>query len=104
MVGMEGKFSKEIVLENIVSANKKIDEAARIGGRNGKDVTLLAATKTVDAETINFAIDNGINCIGENRVQELLEKYAEASGERNDDGGDKSDKGGKGGKKKFFGK
>ncbi|MBO4950068.1 MAG: YggS family pyridoxal phosphate-dependent enzyme [Clostridia bacterium] len=72
---MEGKFSKEIVLENIVSAKKKIDEAARIGGRNGKDVTLLAATKTVDAETINFAIDNGINCIGENRVQELLEKY-----------------------------
>lgn len=72
---MEGKFSKEIVLENIVSVKKKIDEAALIGGRNGKDVTLLAATKTVDAETINFAIDNGINCIGENRVQELLEKY-----------------------------
>ncbi len=72
---MEGKFSKEIVLENIVSAKKKIDEAALIGGRNGKDVTLLAATKTVDAETINFAIDNGITCIGENRVQELLEKY-----------------------------
>ena len=36
--------------------------------------------------------------------KELLEKYAEASGERNDDGGDKTDKGGKGKKSKFFGK
>ncbi len=72
---MEGKFSKEVVLENIISAKKKIDEAARLSGRNGGDVTLLAATKTVDAETINFAIENGITCIGENRVQELLEKY-----------------------------
>ena len=72
---MEGKFSKEQVLENIISAKKKIEDAAKLGGRNFEDVTLLAATKTVDAETINFAIDNGIECIGENRVQELLEKY-----------------------------
>lgn len=40
-----------------------------------KNVTLLAATKTVDAERINRAIDLGIKDIGENRVQELLEKY-----------------------------
>lgn len=72
---MEGKFSKEIVLENILDAKKRIDEAAKEGGRNPDSVTLLAATKTVDAETINFAIANGISCIGENRVQELLEKY-----------------------------
>lgn len=38
-------------------------------------VTLLAATKTVPAEIINFAADCGIRVIGENRVQELLEKY-----------------------------
>lgn len=72
---MEGKFTKEVVLENIISTKKKIDDAARASGRSGSDVTLLAATKTVDADTINFAIDNGITCIGENRVQELLEKY-----------------------------
>lgn len=41
-----------------------------------KNVTLLAATKTVDAEVINYAIDNlGLRYIGENRVQELLSKY-----------------------------
>lgn len=72
---MEGKYSKEVVLGNIISAKEKIEEAARLSGRSGKDVTLLAATKTVDADTINFAIENGITCIGENRVQELLEKY-----------------------------
>ena len=72
---MEGKYSKEVVLENIISVKKKIAEAAKESGRNESDVTLLAATKTVDAETINFAIANGITCIGENRVQELLEKY-----------------------------
>ena len=37
---------------------------------------LLAATKTVPAEVINYAIDRlGLSLIGENRVQELLEKY-----------------------------
>ena len=39
-------------------------------------VRLLAATKTVPPETINYAIRQcGIDLIGENRVQELLEKY-----------------------------
>ncbi len=47
---------------------------ARASG--GREVTLLAATKTVSAEKINYAIDHlGLDCIGENRVQELLEKY-----------------------------
>ncbi len=41
-----------------------------------REITLLAATKTVPYEVINYAIDNlGIRDIGENRVQELLEKY-----------------------------
>ncbi len=38
-------------------------------------VTLLAATKTVPAEYINYAADLGLKVIGENRVNELLEKY-----------------------------
>lgn len=81
---MEGKFSKEVILKNIISSKKKIDEAACISGRSGSDVTLLAATKTVDADTINFAIENGITCIGENRVQELLEKYDDINKENVD--------------------
>jgi len=38
-------------------------------------VRLLAVTKTVEAEKINFAISKGVNLIGENKVNELLEKY-----------------------------
>ncbi len=44
-----------------------------VGGRS----TVLAATKTVPAATINRIYDLGIHTIGENKVQELLEKYDE---------------------------
>ena len=40
-----------------------------------KNVTVVAATKTVDVERINYAIECGLRHIGENRVNELLEKY-----------------------------
>lgn len=38
-------------------------------------VKLIAVTKTVPVEAINEAISYGITAIGENRVQELVEKY-----------------------------
>ena len=42
----------------------------------GRNVRVLAATKTVSADVINYAIDHlGVTLIGENRVQELLQKY-----------------------------
>ena len=41
---------------------------------NGK-VTLLAATKMQSVEDINYLISLGVNTIGENRVNELTEKY-----------------------------
>ena len=41
-----------------------------------QNVTLMAVTKTFDVQRINYAIDTcGIRCIGENRVQELCDKY-----------------------------
>lgn len=46
-----------------------IDETA------SKKVKLIAVTKTVDVETINRAIDCGITDIGENKVQELVDKF-----------------------------
>ena len=57
--------------------NERIAEAAEKSGRKREDVTFLAATKTVDAATINHAISLGLDHIGENRVQELLSKYAD---------------------------
>ncbi|MBR5468336.1 MAG: YggS family pyridoxal phosphate-dependent enzyme, partial [Firmicutes bacterium] len=72
---MDGKFEHAVVLENLSEIRKNIEKACLASGRKTSDVTLLAATKTVSVDTINFAIANGVTCIGENRVQELLEKY-----------------------------
>lgn len=41
----------------------------------GENVTLVGATKTQDAQTINQAIDLGLCDVGENRAQEFRDKY-----------------------------
>lgn len=72
---MTEKLSADIFKENYKDIILKFNEAVNKSGRDAGEVTLLAATKTVDVSTINFATKNGINFIGENRVQELLSKY-----------------------------
>lgn len=61
--------------ENLKVIRSRIAEAAIKSGRSEQDITLLAATKTVPVEVINRGIELGIDHIGENRVQELCEKY-----------------------------
>lgn len=63
------------VEENYKAIAERVARAAVRSGRRPEDVTLLAATKTVPPAYINHAIACGLRCIGENRVQELLEKY-----------------------------
>ena len=72
---MTEKSSVEIFNENYKYILENIEKAAALSGRKSTDITLLAATKTVDVEVINHAISAGITHIGENRVQELLSKY-----------------------------
>ncbi len=62
------------VKENYQRIMERISEAAVKSGRKPEDITLLAATKTVPVEIINYGIDLGIHVIGENKVQEFLEK------------------------------
>ena len=57
------------------SIQERIAKAAALSGRTMESVTLLAATKTVPPDLINYAISLGLTHIGENRVQELLEKF-----------------------------
>jgi len=71
---MMEKLSAKEFDENYKIVCEKLENAALKSGRSLKDVTLLAATKTVDIDTINYAINSGITHIGENRVQELLSK------------------------------
>ncbi len=61
--------------ENYPRILESIAEAAVKSGRKPEEITLLAATKTVPLEVVNHAIDRGLSCVGENRVQELLDKY-----------------------------
>ena len=72
---MEKSFLERIQIfdENYPRIQEEI--AAEKAGRRPQDITLLAATKTVPLEVINHAIDSGLSAMGENRVQELLEKY-----------------------------
>ena len=60
---------------NYKTIEERISEAAVKSGRSREDITFLAATKTVDADRINYAISLGLKYIGENKVQELLSKY-----------------------------
>ena len=72
---MMEKLSAEEFDLNYQRVLERLKGAAERSGRNKEKITLLAATKTVDADTINYAIEKGITHIGENRVQELLSKY-----------------------------
>lgn len=60
---------------NYAEIRERIARAAERSGRRYEDITLLAATKTVPVEVINHAISRGLTHLGENRVQELLDKY-----------------------------
>ena len=63
------------IRENIAYINQLKDEAAQRSGRSGDDVLLVAVTKLHGADEINEAIDCGITDIGENKVQEIMDKF-----------------------------
>lgn len=63
------------IRENIDAVNRIKGEAAVRSGRKAEDVLLCAVTKTRTAEEINQAIDAGITDIGENKVQEIMDKF-----------------------------
>lgn len=59
---------------NLSVIRNNIAEYAVKSGRSAEDINFMAVTKTVAPEYINCAISDGISLIGENRVQEYLEK------------------------------
>ena len=63
-------MDRELLARNLNACRSRLNEAsARWGG-----VEICAVTKTLDADTINMAFDEGVRIIGENRVQEAREK------------------------------
>ena len=63
------------IRENIQQINENKAAIARKDGRSPEDVILVAVTKTRSACEINEAIDGGITDIGENKVQEIIDKF-----------------------------
>lgn len=62
------------IKQNIAAIREKMAKAALACGRDPKEIQLCAASKMNDAERVRFAVENGVDCCGENRVQELTEK------------------------------
>lgn len=69
------------IKENLLEIKEKIAASCEKSGRKPEDVTILAVTKTIDAERINEAVSLGLHDLGENRVQELLSKYEDVKGD-----------------------
>ncbi len=65
-----------MVKENLKIVEEKIAGACERAGRDRKEVTLIAVSKTKPVEMIREAMDTGIVTFGENKVKELLEKQS----------------------------
>ena len=65
------------ITENVHRIRAEMEKAALEAGRDPKEIKLCAATKMNDAAAVRQAIAAGVDCCGENRVQELTQKLAE---------------------------
>ncbi len=69
------------IQENLNEIKANIAASCEKAGRKAEDVTILAVTKTIDADRINEAVSLGLRDLGENRVQELISKYDDIKGD-----------------------
>lgn len=65
----------EDIRANLLQINNQIKACAENCGKTAEDVLLCAVSKTRTPEEINIAIDAGVTDIGENKVQEIMDKY-----------------------------
>lgn len=64
-----------MLAENLRNVEAKICEACKRANRKREEVTLIAVSKTKPVSMLKEVYDEGIRCFGENKVQELTEKY-----------------------------
>lgn len=65
------------IAENVARIRAEMEAAALACGRDPKEIQLCAATKMNDADAVRQAIAAGVDCCGENRVQELTAKLSQ---------------------------
>lgn len=64
-----------MLAQNFKEVEEKITEACKRAGRDRKEVTLIAVSKTKPVEMLQEAYELGTRVFGENKVQEIVDKY-----------------------------
>lgn len=64
-----------MIKDNIIIIKNEIIEALKKSGRNENEASLIAVSKTKPVNMIKEAYDCGMRDFGENKVQELVDKY-----------------------------
>lgn len=72
--------SPQTITANIAALRQRIVQSASDAGRDPAEITLLAVSKTRSAEEVAVALDAGLTQIGENYLQEALDKQAALQG------------------------
>ncbi|NLD99535.1 MAG: YggS family pyridoxal phosphate-dependent enzyme [Fibrobacter sp.] len=70
----------DMLSDRIMMVQKRIADSCKKVARNPDSVRLIVVTKTHPATVLQQVIDSGIQDLGENRVQEILEKVPHLSG------------------------
>ena len=65
------------IAQNVARIRQELAQAALAAGRDPAEIRLCAATKMNDSDAVREAIAAGVDCCGENRVQELTKKASE---------------------------
>ena len=65
------------IAENVARIRRELQDAAIAAGRDPAQIQICAATKMNDSDAVRQAIAAGVDCCGENRVQELVQKQGE---------------------------
>jgi pyridoxal phosphate enzyme (YggS family) len=68
------------IAENLLRVQERIRSACDRSGRRYEDVTIVGITKTFGADSVDALVRAGVVDIGENRVQEFLEKKPGVTG------------------------
>ena len=64
-----------MITENLEQVRKNIEEACRAVNRDPGEVTLISVSKTKPVSMLQEAYDAGSRDFGENKVQEIMDKY-----------------------------
>ncbi len=72
LIDLEDNF--DYISENLKIIRERVGEVLDRCGEPERKVRIMAVTKTVPPEKVNFAVSQGIDLIGENKVQEYTSK------------------------------